>query len=142
MGLHVSHINLYTQKPQELAHFFSELLDMDIRPGEGGEGIWVENSDLKLYVTQASATQLFHKGGERDLQLEFKLDNLNELEDLLQKVQFLSYRQNTSQHPSDEEKAEGKAVPKVKLSKVKDKVFFNLKDPDGRRWKFSYSQKL
>lgn len=134
MGLHVSHINLYSQKPQELASFFSELLDMDIRPDGGGDGIWVENSDLRLFVTQASADQLFHKGGERDLQLEFKLDTLDELEDLLHKVQFLSYRQQVNE--------DTKSVPKAKLSKVKDKVFFNIKDPDGRRWKFSFSERL
>lgn len=134
MSLLVSHINLYSQRPQELANFFSELLDMDIKPDEAGEGIWVSNKDLVLYVSQASAEQLFHKGGERDIQLEFKLDTLNELEDLLHKIQFLSYRQNTNE--------EAKALPKAKLSKVKDKVFFNLKDPDGRRWKFSFSEKL
>lgn len=134
MSLLVSHINLYTQRPQELANFFSELLDMDIRPDSGGEGIWVENSDLKLYVAQATADQLFHKGGERDIQLEFKLSTLEELEDLLHKIQFLSYRQNTAE--------EVKSLPKAKLSKVKDKVFFNIKDPDGRRWKFSFSEKL
>ena len=134
MSLLVSHINLYSQRPQELANFFSELLDMDIKPDEAGEGIWVSNNDLVLYVSQASAEQLFHKGGERDIQLEFKLDTLNELEDLLHKIQFLSYRQNTNE--------ESKSLPKAKLSKVKDKVFFNLKDPDGRRWKFSFSEKL
>jgi hypothetical protein len=135
MGLFVSHLNLYSQKPKELAHFFSELLDMDILPDKGGDGIWVENHDLKLFINQASADQLFHKGGERDLLVEFKLDTLDELEDLLHKVHFLSYRQGTGEEPT-------KPATKAKLSKVGNKVFFNILDPDGRRWKFCFTDDL
>ncbi len=131
MSLLVGHLNLYSQKPQELAQFFSELLDMDISPDEKGGGIWLKNTDLTLFVDQASAEQLFHKGGERDMMVEFNLGTLTELEDLLHKVQFISYRHGEG----DMAKA-----PKAKLSKVGDKVFFNLKDPDGRRWKFSYTE--
>ncbi|MCF8059641.1 MAG: hypothetical protein K9K67_10110 [Bacteriovoracaceae bacterium] len=135
MGLFVSHLNLYSQRPKDIAHFFSDLLDMDISPDKGGEGIWVQNSDLKLFIGQASADQLFHKGGERDLQVEFKLDTLEELEDLLHKVHFLSYRQTTTEEGA-------KKTLKAKLSKVGNKVFFNIKDPDGRRWKFSFTDNL
>lgn len=131
MSLLVGHLHLYSQKPTELAHFFSELLDMDIVPDQKGGGIWLKNSDLTLFVDQASAEQLFHKGGERDMMVEFQMSSLNELEDLLHKVQFIGYRQG------DGEVAQG---PKVKLSRIADKVFFNLKDPDGRRWKFSFSE--
>lgn len=129
MSLLVGHLNLYSQKPKELAQFFSELLDMDISPDSKSSGIWLKSSDLTLYIDQASAEQLFHKGGERDIMVEFELGSLTELEDLLHKVQFISYRQG------EEGVAQG---PKVKLSKVGEKVFFNLRDPDGRRWKFSF----
>lgn len=131
MGLKVSHINLFSPKPQELSQFFSELLDMDITPDKSGDGIWVENEYLRLFIGSSNADQLFHTGGERDVLLEFSLDSQEELEDLLHKVHFLSYRQ------AGEKVA--KATPKAKLSRVGDKVFFNLKDPDGRRWKFSYT---
>lgn len=130
MGLKVSHINLYSPKPQELSQFFSELLDMDISPDKGGDGIWVENEFLKLFVGLSNADQLFHREGERDILLEFALDSLSELEDLLHKLHFMSYRQ-------EGEKA-AKAAPKVKLSRVGGKVFFSIKDPDGRLWKFSF----
>lgn len=134
MGLKVSHINLFSPQPTELAQFFSDLLDMDITPEKSGEGIWVESDSLRLFVSAASADQLFHKAGERDVLLEFSLDSLNELEDLLHKIHFLSYRQSGE--------ASVKPQPKAKLSKVGSKVFFNILDPDGRRWKFSYSEPM
>jgi hypothetical protein len=132
MGLKVSHINLYSPKPKELAQFFSELLDMDITPDKSGDGIWVSNEFLKLFIGTSNADQLFHREGERDILLEFGLDSLTEIEDLLHKVQFISYRQAG-------EKA-AKTTPKTKLSRIGGKVFFNIKDPDGRRWKFSFTE--
>lgn len=136
MGLIVGHLNLYSQKPKELAQFFSELLDLDIVPEKGGDGIWVQGSTVKLFITQASAEQLFHKAGERDLMVEFSLATQTELEDLLHKVQFMSYRKIGDD-------ARQKAAPsKAQLSKVGNQIFFNVKDPDGRRWKFSYRDEL
>jgi len=131
MGLKVSHINIFSPKPNEVSHFFSELLDMDITPEKSGDGIWVENDFLKLFVGNANADQLFHTSGERDIFLEITMDTLNELEDLVHKVQFLDYRRLSEK----DERPSGKA----KLSKVGEKIFFNLKDPDGRKWKFSYN---
>lgn len=136
MGLIVGHLNLYSQKPKELAQFFSELLDLDLIPDKGGDGIWVQGPTLKLFISQANAEQLFHKSGERDLMVEFTMQSLSELEDLLHKVQFMSY------HKIGDDSRQKATPPKAQLSKVGSKVFFNLKDPDGRRWKFSFSEEL
>ncbi len=136
MGLTVGHLNLYSQKPKELAHFFSELLDLDILPEKGGDGIWVQSSSVKFFITQASAEQLFHKAGERDVMVEFSLPELSQLEDLIHKVQFMSYRKIGDKTRNE------KSPQKSQLSKVGNKVFFKLKDPDGRTWQFSYLEEL
>lgn len=127
MPANVNTIILYSQHPKELASFFSELLDLDLKPIATGEGIVVHSENVAIKVLKANADQLFHKAGERDLMVEFSYESQQELEDLLHKVQFLSYRQNAE-----------KPVPRAKLSKVGDEVFFLLKDPDGRTWRFSY----
>ncbi|MEC7277060.1 MAG: hypothetical protein VXV96_12130 [Bdellovibrionota bacterium] len=136
MGLIVGHLNLYSRNPTELAQFFSELLDMDLYPDASGDGIWVSSDTIKFFVTQANADQLFNKASERDLMVEFTLPSLSDLEDLLHKVQFMSYRKSAEELKP---KARGH---KIQLSKVANKVFFHLKDPDGRRWKFSFDEEL
>lgn len=136
MGLTVGHLNLFSRNPLDLAHFFSDLLDMDLRPDSGGDGIWVLSDTIRFFITQANAEQLFHKGGDRDLMVEFSLSSLNELEDLLHKVQFMSYRKI-----GDDQRTKS-APQKAQLSKVGTKVFFHLKDPDGRRWKFSFDSQM
>jgi catechol-2,3-dioxygenase len=128
MSVSVANITLFSRNPQDLAHFFSELLDLDILPIVGGEGIKVHSEKVTIRVLKANADQLFHKAGDRDVMIEFSLPSQQDLEDLLHKVQFLSYRQNSE-----------KPVPRAKLSKIGDEVFFFLKDPDGRSWKFSFS---
>jgi len=131
MSVMVANITLYSRKPKEVAHFFSELLDLDINANAVGEGIKVHSENVTIQVLKANADQMFHKAGERDVLIEFSLATQQELEDLLHKVQFLSYRQN-AENP----------VPRAKLSKIGDEVFFFLKDPDGRNWKFSYTGKI
>jgi len=135
MALKVGHLTLFSRTPKEIASFFSELLDLGITPDRGGEGIWLEGDSIKLFILPATADQLFHKGGERDLMVEFSLDDLSELEDLLHKVQFLSYRHST-------DKEGQKASQKAQLSRVGGEVFFYLKDPDGRRWKFCWREEI
>ncbi len=131
MSVTVANITLYSRNPKGLAHFFSELLDLDILPIVGAEGISVHSEKVTIKVLKANADQLFHKAGERDVMIEFSLASQQELEDLLHKVQFLSYRQNAE-----------KPLPRAKLSKVGSQIFFFLKDPDGRNWKFSFDEEI
>lgn len=125
MSVKLGALILYSRHPQELAQFFSDLLDMDIQTDEATGAITVSSDILKLMVLEANADQMFHRSGERDMLLELEYDTQQELEDLLFKVQFLSYRQG--------EYKEKKAT----LTKMGDDIFFFLKDLDGRRWKFS-----
>lgn len=120
---------LYSRNATELSQFLSELLDMDIRPGESGV-IWLANDQMRLQVIQASHDSLLPRTTERDTILCFSMNDLQSLEDLLYKVQFLSYRHGDNIVNDSEKKAT--------LHQQGGEYFFFLKDLDGRRWKFSF----
>ncbi len=120
---------LYSRSATELAQFISELLDMDI--SAGGEGVvFLRNPLLSFQVIQAPHDALIPRNTERDIIFSFSMDDLQSLEDLLYKVEFLSYRHGDG--------ASGESDKKASLHQQGDEYFFFLKDLDGRRWKFSY----
>ena len=125
LGPHI----LYSRSANELAQFLSELLDMDISAQANGS-VFLQNGLFTLQVIQASPQALVARNAERDTILSFRLDSLQALEDLVLKVQFLSYRHGESQSSESDKK--------VKLHHQDDEYFFFLKDLDGRRWKFSF----
>ncbi len=125
LGPHI----LYSRNANELAHFLSELLDMDISVQSEGS-ILVKSDLVSLQVVQAPAQALLARNTERDTILGFRVDSLQALEDLVLKVQFLGYRHGESNA--------SEAQKKVKLHQQDREYFFFLKDLDGRRWKFSF----
>jgi hypothetical protein len=125
MGPHI----LYSRNAVELAQFLSELLDMDIFK-DHAQSIIIRNEIISFQVIQVSDQSLLARTAERDTILCFHMDSLQSLEDLLYKVQFLSYRHGDSSR--DDEK-------RATLHQQKGEYFFFLKDLDGRRWKFSFN---
>jgi len=130
MSYRVGPYILYSKNATELAQFLSELLDLDIKPGEPGV-VWVTNSLLSFQIIQDSHDDSpLTQTKRRDTVLSFSMDELQYLEDLLYKVKFLNYRQGGHRSNNGEEKA--------KLHQKGGEYFFFLKDLDGRSWKFFF----
>lgn len=121
---------LYSRNAHELAHFISEVLDMDIFAKDEGE-VLLKNELVAFQIIQAAPAVLMAREIERDMILSFVMDDLKSLEDLLYKVQFLSYRHGESSAADHEKRAS--------LHQQGSEHFFFLKDLDGRRWKFSFN---
>ena len=130
LGPHI----LYSRKATQLAQFLSEILDLEIMASNPSEGrILLKGESISFQVIQISAQKLPPVDGERDTILTFEVEELSHLNDLLHKVQFMSYRNGdpTALNPDK------KAI----LHHEGGEHFFFLKDLDGRRWKFSYFSK-
>lgn len=121
---------LYSRKATELSQFISELLDMDIRPGKAGV-IWVSNAQLSFHIIQVvQQDTLIPYTTARDTILSFSMDTLQDLENLLKKVEFLRYRQEDNGANGSEQKPS--------MHQQEGNLFFFLKDLDGRSWKFFF----
>lgn len=120
------YLHLYSKKPIELAQFLSDVFDYVILPTEEDQQIVVQGDKWSFLVKKASAAHLFSSQGERDVEFEFKLDSIDELEDLGHKIEFHFYR-SRGMSPAEF----------IKWERSKTESSFYLCDPEERKWRFS-----
>jgi hypothetical protein len=122
MALSVTQIILYSKNPQGIATFLSEILETEMRRSQ--EGIYVDYSSLGFLILENPEKSL----PRGNMQVNFLAESENELDDLIQRIEFYRYRN----------------APKQKvpiLEREGDLSYFILNDTDGRNWKFSYLHK-
>lgn len=120
------HLHLFSKDPQELAQFLADVFDYIIIPSEKNGAIVVEGEDWSFFIRPALAGHLFSASGERDVEFEFILESLNELEELSHKIEFHFYR-SKGMSPQDH----------IIWERTNKESSFFLTDPEGRKWRFS-----
>lgn len=69
-----------------------------------------------------------------DMAIDFSLSSEQELKDLFQKVQFIKYRMQNGK--MDE------VMVQATLVKQNDEFYFEVVDPELRKWRFSYAPQV
>ena len=111
-------IHLYSNKLEELSTFLSELFDLDLEPQ--GEDLVLSNNACSFKIHEAKSRK---KRPNNDLMVDFLLDERDDLENLLQKIEFINYRNGS--------------IGTGKLEGEGSESRLLVTDPDGRNWKFS-----
>jgi len=126
MSMKLGQIVLFTRQREALVNFLTELLEVEVR--EIGEGLELKNSSVRFLVIEADKSQLLSTNG--DMILDFFFDTRPELETFLQKSEFCLYRQGpTNDH-----------IKRPTINYSEGVFYFYLRDPDGRRWSFSFRE--
>lgn len=128
MTLRIGQIALHSKDNKTLASFLSELLDMEI--SFSGEAVRLSNENFNIIIIEDQ-----NMSGKNSMVIDFFTDSFDELQGLIQKVEFIKYRYRIT-FVSDE----GKVLEDVKIHNVGHLHYFFLSDTDGRRWKFSYRE--
>lgn len=110
----LSRITLTTGHLPELSQFLSQLFETEIIPQENG--VLLKGEQDFLLIPQAKV-----KAKENSFQYTF--DNLDNLNEFLNNVNFIRYRQG---------------LGSLVLEKNSEGQFFKLLDPDCRTWQFSF----
>ena len=126
MSLRIGQIALHSRDKNTLASFLSELLEMEL--SHSGEAIRLENDQFNLIIIEDKAMD-----AKSSMVVDFFTDSFEELQGLIQKVEFIKYRYRIT-FVTDE----GKVLEDVKIHNIGHLHYFFLSDTDGRRWKFSY----
>jgi catechol-2,3-dioxygenase len=130
MAISIGQIILQSRRIEEMAQFLSELFEMEIYPSDDGEGVFLLGETFKISLVRPEESNPLTRHNDRDILIDFFAPTLRELEDILHKVQFLNYRMSEEKTSSFHEKAS--------LNKIGESYYFHLRDPEGRKWKFSY----
>lgn len=128
MTLRIGQIALHSKDKKILASFLSELLDMEI--SLSGDAIRLTNDSFNIIIIEDQELS-----GKNSMVIDFFTDSFDELQGLIQKVEFIKYRYRIT-FVTDE----GKVLEDVKIHNVGHLHYFFLSDTDGRRWKFSYRE--
>jgi len=124
--LQLRRLRLFSRKPIELAQFLAEVFDYTIQPAGQNGSIEVSGEDWSFLIDTARAEHLFSIDGERDVEYEFLLNSVDDLEDLGHKIEFHFYRSKGLSPGKD-----------LVWECISDESCFWLRDPEGRRWRFS-----
>ncbi|CBW26601.1 hypothetical protein BMS_1776 [Halobacteriovorax marinus SJ] len=128
MSLRIGQIALHSKDNKTLASFLSELLDMEI--SFSGEAVRLTSEEFSLVIIEDP-----DMSPKSSMVIDFFTDSFEELQGLIQKIEFIKYRYRIT-FVTDE----GKVLEEVKIHNVGHLHYFFLSDTDGRRWKFSYRE--
>lgn len=110
MNFSFSAIRLYSTAPERLASFVSNILETQVHYDESGEMVFsLGPLNFKILETKKK------KIGE---EIELKVQDQAQLEDLSKLIEFYNYKNNE----------------KIKFSFADDSLI--VSDPDGRKWPF------
>lgn len=126
MSLRIGQIALHSRDKNILASFLSELLEMEL--SHSGDAIRLENDSFNLIIIEDTSMNT-----KSSMVVDFFTDSFEELQGLIQKVEFIKYRYRIT-FVTDE----GKVLEDVKIHNIGHLHYFFLSDTDGRRWKFSF----
>ena len=124
--MHLRRLRLFSRKPRDLAQFLAEVFDYTIGPANESGAIEVTGEDWSFLIDTARSEHLFSIDGERDVEYEFLLNSVDDLEDLGHKIEFHFYRSKGLSPGKD-----------LVWERSKTESCFWLRDPEGRRWRFS-----
>lgn len=120
MSFQLGQILISSRDPNALAQFLSDVFDLEIVPGP--DCIKLRSPQLNLLLLNAPDQMSV----SAHMVLDFEFEQLDDLQDFWQKIQFFKYRYQLPDHQEE------------KISQTKNSSYFILKDLDGRRWKFSH----
>ena len=120
-------IVLFSKDKQRLASFLCDLFELEMEINS--DSISLSNGEISFLVIERPRLA---ECGSSTL-IDFYVDSYDELVELNNKIEFLTYRLQSS--GESEELLQTMKKPEIKdLGEVK---FFFMTDPDGRRWKVS-----
>lgn len=120
MSFHLGQILITSRDPNALAQFLSDVFDLEMIPGQ--DSVKLHSPHLNILVLLAPQQMPV----SAHMVLDFEFQDLQELQDFWQKIQFFKYRYQLPDHQEE------------KITQTKSSSYFILKDLDGRRWKFSH----
>ena len=125
MSLEFNHTILYSKHKEVLSTYLSELLEASIDKKE--EGIEIKTNDLSLVICDEPNNES-HLQHNFNTAFHFTVASKKELEEMLQKVQFIWFRSGKNQKP-----------PLIMEKETPEGIhsFFTVEDIDGRQWIFS-----
>lgn len=126
MILQLGQIAIYSKDKLALAKFLAELLDMELSYSLSGEAVVLKHQSLSIAIYDAKACHVFALNNTRDMILDFWVESIEDLEELVQKIQFQKYRQGVKN-----------AATKYKIERNNESSYFIFDDTDGRHWRFS-----
>jgi len=124
--MNLTNIVLNTTDKRKLSNYISEIFDKPIVILNNQYSINMEG--IKFIFKQVEGE--IDQSDFEHTQLEFSVDSLEALEDLLKKVQFYHYRLNAG-----EKTARDFDIPDIHGDC--DIHYFEVADTDNRKWKFS-----
>ncbi|EQC43637.1 hypothetical protein M899_1821 [Bacteriovorax sp. BSW11_IV] len=126
MSIRFGQLALYSKNKTELAHFLSELLEMEIK--SAGEGVRLIADDISIIIFDDPRSN----PANMNMMVDFFVDSKEELSELANKAQFFAYRFGLL--------AEGQDVGEIvgPIRGIGPLSYFFATDTDGRKWKFSH----
>ena len=127
MDFKLGSIHLYSRNKERLIDFLSTLFELDAP--EYGDGIKIPRENFSFTIKECDGSQDFSQKENVTVPwLEFSLQSKKELEDLHKRIEFYHYCQGRDDEEDQNDDSglswEGEDA-------------LNIKDPDGRFWKFS-----
>ena len=120
-------IVLFSKDKQRLASFLCDLFEMEM--DINADSISLGDGEISFLIIERPRLA---ECGSSTL-VDFYVDSEDDLNELNSKIEFLTYRLQSS--GESEELIQSMKKPEIKdLGEVK---FFFMTDPDGRRWKIS-----
>jgi hypothetical protein len=126
MAMKLGQVVLFSRARDRLVNFLTELFDLELQ--DVSDGLMLKNQFTQFLVVEADKSQLLATNG--DMILDFFVDSREELETFLQKAEFCFYRQG----PNNDH------IKRPTINYAEGIFYFYLRDPDGRRWSFSFRE--
>lgn len=120
-------IVLFSKDQQRLASFLCDLFELEMEINS--DSISLSNGEISFLIIERPRLA---ECGSSTL-VDFYVDTFEELQELNSKIEFLSYRLQSS----GESEELISAMKKPEIKDLGDVKFFFMTDPDGRRWKVS-----
>src|SRR3989339_1224657 len=124
--MNLTNIVLNTTDKKTLSNYISEIFDKQVSISNNQ---YVINMDgINFIFKQVDDDQVQHDS--RHTLLEFSVDSVEALEDLLKKVQFYHYRLNAGKNTD-------RLFEIPEIHGDQNIHYFEVEDTDNRKWKFS-----
>ena len=122
MNARIRQIHLLSPRPQELASFLMSLFDMECLETGERDAIVIGSQEQSFAIEKSD----HDKSLGQSLLIDLEFQTPDELQHLLQKIEFVHYRTQTQRQG-----------PSPKIVQIKDRLSLTFFDLDDRKWIFS-----